>query len=747
MADFRQELNPTSDPNYIRQSKEPDRIKPLELVSVPANTIADTRFGTLLQGVGNVAELGLTLTDNTIKRNLLDDAHNKIDPIQDQHGSSLLPGDVIGIAGTGAKGRARIAAASQYNLFGDGGAGTSSYAPTDAQRDYAGLPPEITNTPKPLPAGASQEITRVSRMNEAYNNGSMSDSYYNAQLVAVTKELRARYPGYRDEVDAAVSQITGVQPANALRKSLLSDLNANASARAAGMNDTEKLYQRNAEAIVTVAPDFFTNRAAYAGRETAVLTQAYQLGAERSMVTADVARLGLDKSRTTQVATDVAVNEVRAGVARINNWQDPKDGKTLNQKLNELQARGGGTPEEIAGIVNTLENMKRQLSQGIDERFTTLTVPGRNGQPDRSLAAFVGENAGTAKTAALAPIDAAIAQVKVGNIGMLKTITDRLDVTKTTEAQRQIDEHPPIKFVAGLSKAGGEAIAGQVFQGTQLLPSLQKSLAEDKLLKTMAGTNDAPMSKQLEDMKKAGAYSGPAQRALVSGNMEIMKSDKFGTEASAAAVRNLFDQKFFAGVPEDQQMRTFLWMAKPENTARIAELDKKSPGLLQQYKQWSEYAANVVVSRGISAARDAAEDDRFKIDFNPKTLQIEMTPKEGMTNKLGVGRGSNIGQAYVKDVNQALAIMKPIWAASGADPLEAARSWISANNIRTESAGYEPNPVFKQVGKTLHDMFLGPSKDGVAPTAPPPGLEPHQTRGVIRGNLSDTPEGAPVNTN
>lgn len=720
-GDFRQDLNPTNDPNYIRHSKEPDRIKPLELVSVPASNISDTRFGALLQGAGTLVDLSSSAFSQYMGRQIIDAAHAAIDPVQDQHGSSLQPSDVQPIAGTGAKGRARLQSSQQQNLFGS--PETSALPYNDPMNANAELPAEIA---RPLPASAQIELDRVSRMNTAYQNGTMSDSYYNAQLVSTTKELRARFPGFRDEVDAAVSQITGVQPANALRKSLLSDLNANAAARATGASDFEKQLTKNATSITEIVPDFFANRTNYAGKETSILQQAYQLDAERARVTANTQRLTLDKSNVAMTMTDVAATEVRAGLARVNNWVDPQDGKTINQKLNELSKSGGGTPEQLAGITNTLENMKRQLTQGINAAFTDPT----RGAGGKTLAAIGGrENSKAALEQALEPIDAMIAQVKTGNVSMLKVVTDRLDLSKSAEAQRQIDSNPAVKYISGLDKAGGQVLTGYVLQGTQLLPAFQKAITEDKILQTaVSGKNGTPvpgLTTQLEDMKKAGIkVDGPVLTAVVKGNMELMKHDALGPEVNAAAVRNLYDQKFFAGLPEGEQFKTFQWMSKPENTERITQLDKQSPGLMQQYASWSKYAASVVTSKGIAAARDAASDDRFDIGFNPKTLQITMEPKPGMLQKAGA-RGTSIGEAYVREVNQTLRTLAPIFKAQGADPVEAIQTWLGDMDVRTKSVGGTTNPVTNKVSQVIRQMFLGPD------------TEPHQTRGVIKGNLSD----------
>lgn len=731
MADFRQTINPTSDPNYLRQSKEPDRIKPLEQVSRPADTIADASFGTMLQGIGNTAELGLSAVDNKIKSNLKVDAHNLIDPIQDSHGSSLDPTDVTPIAGTGAKGRARVDAAQKFDLFGsqDGGSGSNSYAPTDAARDYSNLPAAISGGDKPLPPGADIELNRVSRMNDAYLQGTMSDSYYNAQLVAVTKELKSRYPGYRDEVDSAVSGITGVQPANALRKSLLSDLNAQAAARAQSASSADKELTKNASDITSLVPDFFSNRAKYAGSETRILTQAYQLQAERANVTASSQRLALDASQAGSVATDSANLIVRTAVAQIDNWSDPAgDGKTMNQKFNAIMNKpGGATPEEIGQLSGQLERVKSQTVQAI---ATQLASP-ISGQ-SKSIASHLndpGKLKSITETAIL-PIDTMLNALKNGDYRAVKIVADQLSLTQNKEAQRQIDSVPSIKFISGLSKAGGEALAGTILQQTNLLPQLTKSLAQSKVFEVATATADKPppgLSTQVDAMNKAGVpVNGPALKALVDGNMKLMQSDKFGPDASANAVRNMFDQKFFANLNEGERMKTWQWMGSPENTARVAELDKSSPGLMQQYSQWMKYAFQTTTTQGISNAKDAMDDPRFTPKFNPETMQIELAPKPGLGPKGILGNINQVGNGYVNQVNQGLRLMLPMWKAQGADPKEAAMTLIQDMGIDlNKKVEGGTNPILHNIGSTIRSMFMGPDQgSNPNPTpAPKPGKQ------------------------
>jgi len=92
-------------------------------------------------------------------------------------------------------------------LSGDGG---------DGEGDGGGPPDEIsTDLPQTL-----------ERLNGARQAGKISNTDYQGRLLAAAKDLRARHPGFRKEIDDEFAKVTGVNPANAYVNSLLRDINA-----------------------------------------------------------------------------------------------------------------------------------------------------------------------------------------------------------------------------------------------------------------------------------------------------------------------------------------------------------------------------------------------------------------------------------------------------------------------------------------------------------------------------------------
>ena len=79
--------NPTNDPNYLHQSREPSRMPTIQDVAVPAKVSSDASLGKLFSGIGEVFGLGLQATDQVIKDNIKKDAYAAIDPIRDGAGA------------------------------------------------------------------------------------------------------------------------------------------------------------------------------------------------------------------------------------------------------------------------------------------------------------------------------------------------------------------------------------------------------------------------------------------------------------------------------------------------------------------------------------------------------------------------------------------------------------------------------------------------------------------------------------
>lgn len=165
----------------------PDEINPPDQSRNSGGPIVNRTLGTLFEGVGNVVAAGAQVFDFRNQYNLREDIRTGVEIIRDQYGVNA----------------------------GSDTAGNSLF-------DYS-----------TSPEGLNQAHDEIDRLTQAYQNGTLRESYYYAQLNSLVRSVKSRYPGYEDEIDAAVGSITGIDPANAyisqLRQEALADAQASGS--------------------------------------------------------------------------------------------------------------------------------------------------------------------------------------------------------------------------------------------------------------------------------------------------------------------------------------------------------------------------------------------------------------------------------------------------------------------------------------------------------------------------------------
>lgn len=219
-------LKPTNDPNYTNSAKEASRY----------DFNNSSKYENLYQGLINSLKTGVENADATVKGMIKSDVYEGVDKLRGAQGVDVAADNPLTPLNLDKGGPAAVAGTQGPSPEGQGGPGGATGG--------GGAIPLADNRPPNVDAVQSD----VQRLYAANKQGKISDSNYYAQLETMTRALRSRYPGYRDEVDAMVASVTGVTPANALRKSLLSDM---------------ATAQSQADADAKEWRTFVTNHAAY----------------------------------------------------------------------------------------------------------------------------------------------------------------------------------------------------------------------------------------------------------------------------------------------------------------------------------------------------------------------------------------------------------------------------------------------------------------------------------------------------
>jgi hypothetical protein len=180
MAEFNPQLQPTRAEEFLNLSK------PISTVPV------DKSKGMTLETIGQGIEGTVKLTDDLIKNTIRNDLTSQIDQRKEDFTTQL-----------------------------EQQAGVSK--PSDSTNI---LPDGVTNS---VPSEIKSGLNRIQNLQSAINNGAgdkINDTLYSGQINSIVKNMRSKYPGYRDYIDSEASKISGLPVANAYYKNLMQDINA-----------------------------------------------------------------------------------------------------------------------------------------------------------------------------------------------------------------------------------------------------------------------------------------------------------------------------------------------------------------------------------------------------------------------------------------------------------------------------------------------------------------------------------------
>jgi hypothetical protein len=640
MAPFYQSPNPTNDPNYLGMSKEPDRV----------TYAGDTAMGKLFEDIGQTGSKAIGAVTDIFKTAIKSDAHSLIDPIQAEHGSYMDPEGVKEVAGTGAKGRVRVQQMQKgAGAFdGDGGGVDEGGGPAET------IFPEDA---KPLPRQATNEISQLHRLTQAYNAGNLSDSYYDAQLVSVAKQLRAKYPGFRDEVDQAISQITGIQPANALRSSLVRDIQANQAAVIASQNSDQKFREKyRAEASsMGLDPD---------NTPIEVLKPAVsQYVGDRETLKAKQLRAEVGSPEAEATMSDTVAQQVQSSISAFTNKaQGNTPYQEFVKKAQELTIRGGGNPKEIAELATQMERAKIELETMIR---TNLYKPIEGRKDGHSLVTLVKEGDQKVTTILnnqLKPWNDMIALVKSGNFSALETVTNMNKHQSQIDVQNLNRAFPQARVASAISQAfpNNPIMVNRFLETSDILPDWQKAVKNGVGNAILGGTSQTPAPTPTEALKAYGpnAAKGPAAKeTLKQYDLVISKENKNTPNAAHVATQFFKDQSFYDSLNDSARMKTFMTMVSPEKTKFIQSIASQNPEVLDAHQKWVKYAAGDIFRRNSDDLNSLLSRKDVDIAFNPTTMQFEdRTPRTTQTYAT-VQRQT---QQNLQSINNAITLVRPV---------------------------------------------------------------------------------------
>lgn len=480
------------------------------------------------------------------------------------------------------------------------------------------------------PVELDKAKTGLSRLQNAYMNGDIKPSHYYGKLNVMVKSLKAKYPGYAQEIDQTVSTITGTNPANSLMSSLEQEAKAEASARDASASKWFNYETQNQEFIERAYPGYFTMPEDQRPDQAQVMSGVAGLQAEDSRLRSQTLALEvemkngqLNEKNLTSAASDIASTTVRQTLAGGFSTMG-KDYPTILKTLQEYQKNPAmATPEALQEMQMGTSNLIMTVTSNLQSQLSTGVYAQMPNDKRKEI------------------IEAAVAP--------LKTLADALNNEDygLVGAQAALIEATKNQTMADALKTGsinGDNIIQNVQAIKELLgPEMFKiwlatpgnlnaaNAAMSLAVKTNAtlGTGDTINT----DIQKFSGADPAAGKTILSALIDSIPAVIANPNIAGSVVGYIYSNssETINQFKASQRPDVYQYMFGPRTVEGLVELKKTDPTSFAFVKKQA-MDSFTEVSRPIIAEINeypAAYADLIDVTFNAQTGQLDVRPKEG----------------------------------------------------------------------------------------------------------------------
>lgn len=484
-----------------------------------------------------------------------------------------------------------------------------------------------------LPHDIQQAGENLKRMNMAVQQGNLSDTHYWARMEAQVRQLRAKYPGYREQIDGMVSGVTGQTPANALRRQLMAEAETSRTSAQQEESQFRTYLQQNEQ---YGPPNMWEMYADGTLDRTKIRTHISN-NKQRAQ-TIETARTNAQAAKDVRELNqmdvlDLANRDVGSMVDTMfyNTTTAVAGGQAgmmdLVRQAQDPNSPGGAavSPEEEMSIRQTFANLKTGFESQLNAQMYKPFTPG-----------------GTDSYATILSADQ-INQIKQKALMQLTTIEQALtskDFGVLAMKQQELDAKKLQSVVDTVNGPGGDflqraqaitQIAGPEFTSWALMSNpeaaVQYKAAVDALL-TDSLVKGTPLADQIDKLKQSGASDYKVYQDTYKKFTDAILTDKIsgaGAEALASAVFNDPQNKLLTGLktPQDR-VAVYNMMTSNAMTAKMQELGKNNPAVWEQYQGWALNGFTYLFKSTADTVQDSVvSNPNVEITFDPKTAQFK----------------------------------------------------------------------------------------------------------------------------
>jgi hypothetical protein len=500
--------------------------------------------------------------------------------------------------------------------------------------DVYGLEGQSQNNAQPVgmpPQGVTRYAEGMTKLKAQYDQGVITDSRYYEQLEVLTRQVKARFPGYEDHIDKTIHRVTGVTPANALRNARMEELKATASDSQREAEKQQTFLRQNIEYL----PAGWETRPFAENQEHIRLGKRAKEDIDRKIAEfnlKDKERSASDdeqKKLANSIATDTR-DEYRRVTQPI-----------LDEAIAKIDAGKSVNPAEAAELVKAYEfNLKTALHG----KLSRMNLPSE--EYNRLMTAAV-EDVKSFEQAMISGDASMLKQNKLHIESMAdenyRKLYEESDLVQKMEMLKRLPQAAQTQLFADFSTkitgplADQLKIPGSTANPQELPKQTQGALNAFKLDNASSFAASAARMKQMKPIDQLdrlaqfpGGSSAKAMQSYVNDWVHLMTNESLPPEVKAGAASRFFSEdnfdflkKFSTASDKQAVYRAF---TSPRMVAEMQKL--KGTKEYDQYSAWVKQNFHHVFKSEIDNLADIPNRPYVNLEFNESTGKFLLTPTE-----------------------------------------------------------------------------------------------------------------------
>jgi hypothetical protein len=554
--------------------------------------------------------------------------------------------------------------------------------------------------------------TQASRLTSAYRQGKLSSTAYWGKMAALSKELKARYPGYADEVDKQFQGHTGQIPANALAASRRKEYTASV----ASVNSEEKMFNRFVQTNIGYLPADYFQRVKEGNPydklevyETVAKRKARDLenNAIKDNLSIAANQGNLTQENAVGAASDALNSRASAILSNVTS-------KQLVDKITQAQASGASvSPQELEQVRAAWGLLRIKAEQALEEE---LRKPNSDGGytwysliKDPSKVKAIREQA-------LQQFDSLQNMLDNKDFG---SFAATLNANKAMEAstKNELLKRPFWRFMDAAASMGNRELLSVMMTKPGFMSTMgQEAKASlDMLTAQMAAGDKTPMATQIQQVQQSTKGNKEdakrVTREVIANNIVSLTSDKATMSAKEAAAERMFGQgneNILTKVANTTQRKElYNRMVSPIVTKSMAEVRQTKPELWSNYVNWSKQSFLALQKANIQTMQEGVENrENIDIEWSGNRFVVKnLQPKKGSLISGVENAMQDTTVMAVSDLNKQIALLEEVLKVDGGDVSAELSTLFGAMGIDTNA---QKSPTVYQKARKALDLYLNP---------------------------------------